>query len=99
MGTRNPLSGRERNDPKRVTLVCSSRKAGGLPAVYVPVGFSFGRELDCSGFLGCGSDVAGCVGEASEFGSIVVVVVEVEFLPGEHELSAAYAGCAVGVGE
>jgi hypothetical protein len=39
------------------------------------------------------------VGEASEFGSIVVVVVEVEFLPGEHELSAAYAGCAVGVGE
>jgi hypothetical protein len=39
------------------------------------------------------------VGEASEFGSVVVVVVQVEFLTGQHGVAAAYAGCAVGTGE
>jgi hypothetical protein len=56
-------------------------------------------ELFCSGFLGCCADVASGVGEASEFGSVVVVVVQVEFLTGQHGVAAAYAGCAVGTGE
>jgi hypothetical protein len=84
-----------------VIKVCASKRMGAsrLTAVYRPVGSSFRGDLVCSGFLGCGSDVAFGVAEASEFGAVVVVVAEVEFRPWEHRLAASYAWCAVGAGE
>jgi hypothetical protein len=56
-------------------------------------------DLFCSGFLGCGSDVAFGVGEASEFGAVPIIMIKVEFLAWQHQLAAAYAWSAVGGGE
>jgi hypothetical protein len=67
--------------------------------VYWLVGFLFSRDLFGSCFPCCCSDVAFGVCEASEFGAVVVVVVEVEFLAWQPGLSASYAWCAVGGGE
>jgi hypothetical protein len=39
------------------------------------------------------------VGEASKYGSVPIVMIEVEFLAWQHRLSAAYAWCAVGAGQ
>jgi hypothetical protein len=70
----------------RVIRLRKLKETARLPAVYWLAGSCSGCELDGLCFFGCGSDVAGGVGEASEFGAVVVVVVEVEFLAWQHRL-------------
>jgi hypothetical protein len=79
--------------PQRKWRIAAYQPCTGLLALR------FAAICLCSGFLGCGSDVSFGVAEASEFGAVVVVVVEVEFLPWESWLAASYAWCAVGAGE
>jgi hypothetical protein len=76
-----------------VSSLLHQKKSGGSPAVSVRAG-SFAVELDCSCFLGCGSQVACCVAEPDPAGSCVVVV-EVQLLAGEHRQSTPCTGFAV----
>ena len=48
-----------------------------------------GRELYCSGFLGCGTQVAFAVREASEFGAVPIIMIKMEFLAWQHGFAAA----------
>jgi hypothetical protein len=76
----------EKDSVTRVIRLRKLKETARLPAVYWLAGSCSGCELDGLCFLGCGSDVAGGLGEASEFGAVVVVVVEVEFLAWQHRL-------------
>jgi hypothetical protein len=72
----DPLSGREKDHLQVILLAAPKSEA--LPAVYWSAGCClghFGCELDGSCFLGCGSEVACAMGEASGDGAVPVVVV------------------------
>jgi hypothetical protein len=46
--------------------------------VRVCFGSAFAVELDCSGFLGCGSEVAFSVAEAEDAAAVVVVMIKMD---------------------